>query len=173
MARDPNIERRLENWVRWRRGYGNVGLGYGSGSMWNQVQVDRSPNRASVVPTNAIEGDETNDAINTLPVYLKETVYVYYLSDDSIGVQARALGCAVSTVHSRIKDAHRLITIWFSDRSRAAAAQREKDEAIQSAARAARMASAEQVVIPQGNGVVRRVRKNGPVVITRPVNETK
>ena len=173
MARDPNIERRMENWRRWKRGAGSVGLGYGNASIWNRIQVDRSPNRASVVPTNAIEGDQTNDAINTLTKHLKETVHVYYLCDDSIELKARALGCGVSTVHARIKEAHRLITIWFSDRTRAAAEQRERDESIQSAARAARMASAQDVVIPEGARVLKRARKNGPVVITRPVTERK
>lgn len=173
MARDPNIERRMLNWMRWKQGAGSIGLGYGSASIWNRVQVDHSPNRASVVPTNAIEGDETNDAINALPQHLKETVHVFYLCDDRIELKARALGCGVSTVHARIGEAHRLITVWFSDKTRAAAAHREREEAVQAAARAARMAGAQQVVIAPAVAAPRRVHKNGPVTIVRPAVDKK
>lgn len=136
MARDENVERRLLNWARWRSGAGDVGLGYGNASMWNQVKVDVSPNRQSVIPTNAIEASQTDDAIKDLPIFLRATVLEVYLADDSVEAKARRLGCGVSTVHSRITEAHRLISIWFHDKASTAQALRDVNAKLSAAAEA-------------------------------------
>lgn len=148
MIRDQYTERRLLNWARWRAGAGDVGLGYGSASMWNTERVDHSPRRDAVIPTNAVEASETEDAINSLPGFLKMTVHVYYLSDESVEVMAQRLVCGVSTVHSRIRDAHRKIATWFSDRAMWAAAERRRNEEIQAVARVVSMGLAAAIVLP-------------------------
>jgi len=169
MARDPNIERRLVNWARWMDGAGDVGLGYGSASIWNRVKVDCSPNRQSVIPTNAVEAEQTDRAIKSLPPELIETVHLHYLGRGStIAAVAVVLGCAVSTVHWRIKDAHRRITVWISDLEREAATRRQVEVNVQQVARAVRLGAAIDVpALPPLAQPVRQ-RKNGPVTITRP-----
>lgn len=135
MARDEYVERRMLNWVRWRCGAGDVGLGYGSASLWDRIKVDVSPNRESVIPTNAIEGSETEEAVRALPGYLRATVEVVYLTDDPVDAKAKRLACGVSTVHSRTREAHRLISIWFSDKAVRLQAAREQAEKVQAMAR--------------------------------------
>lgn len=157
MARDPNIERRMLNWMRWRAGPGyGMGLGYGSASIWGSVRVDCASSRESAIPTNAIEAEETDRAIKDLPLFLRETVSVMYLTDDPVPVKARALGCAVSTMHARVADAHRRIAIWVSDRQRHAQDDRAQVEAAQERARRASMGAALSIELPALP--VRRVR---------------
>lgn len=157
MAKDPHMERRLLNWQRWKEGAGDIGLGYGNASMWNQVKVDVTPNRESVIPTNAIEAEETDRAVDALPLYLRDTVFTHYLSNVTIEVQAQRLGCGVSTVHSRIADAHRKLLVWFSDKTRRAAELRQQAEAVQEAARLVRLGSAAAIQLTK-RGKVRKVK---------------
>ena len=169
MARDPNIERRLINWARWMEGAGDVGLGYGSGSMWDRVRVDCSPNRQSVIPTNAVEAEQTDRAIKSLPTELIETVHLHYAGrGTTVAAMAATLGCAVSTLHWRIGDAHRRITVWVSDREREAAARRQIEEQVQQVARTVRLGAAVELPMPTGKVERVKARKNGPVTTLRP-----
>ena len=148
MAKDRDMERRMLNWVRWREGSCSIGLGYGSASIWNGIRVDGQRCRESVIPTDAVEAELTDQAVASLPAYLTATVEVYYLSDEGLAHKALVLGCGVSTVHARIADAHRKIAAWFSDRQRADADHRQRLEAAQRAHREVRMGAALSVELP-------------------------
>lgn len=152
MARNDEIERRMLNWARWKTGSGNIGLGYGRSSMWNQVKVDCKGLRESVIPTNAIEADQTDVAINALPLFLRDTVCVMYLSDDPIREKAARLGCATSTVHSRVADAHNRILSWVAERERIAHARRESLAQDHERARLVSLGAAAHVVLPAVKG---------------------
>jgi hypothetical protein len=156
MARDDEIERRMLNWARWKTGSGNIGLGFGCASMWNSVRVDCAGSREAVIPTNAVEADQTDGAINTLPEFLRDTVHVMYLSDDPIRVKAQRLGCATSTVHSRVSDAHARILAWVAERERIAHAKREQLAQDHDRARLVALGAAAHVVLPTVKGKRRK-----------------
>ena len=156
MARDDEIERRMLNWARWKAGSGNIGLGYGCSSMWNQVKVDCKGLRESVIPTNAIEADQTDVAINALPEFLRDTIRVVYLTDEPIKAKAARLGCATSTVHSRVADAHNRILSWVAERERIAHARRQALADDHERARLVSLGAAAHVVLPAVKGKRRK-----------------
>lgn len=157
MRKDPHMERRMLNWVRWREGACSIGLGYGSASIWNRIKVDGQGYREAVIPTDAVEAEQTERAVEALPAYLRATVHVYYLTDEPMERKAASLACGVSTVHARVADAHRRIVAWFSDRQRADAEHRDREAAVQRAAREVRMGAALNVALPPASS--RRARK--------------
>ena len=158
MKRDPHMERRMLNWVRWREGACSIGLGYGSASIWTRIKVDGQGYREAVIPTDAVEAEQTDRAVEALPAYLRATMHVYYLSDEPMERKALSLSCGVSTVHSRVADAHRRIAAWFADKQRADADYRDRQEAAQRAAREVRMGAALNVTLPPIPS--KRARKN-------------
>lgn len=159
MAKDRDMERRMLNWVRWREGSCSIGLGYGSASIWHGVRVDGQRCSQSVIPTDAFEAEQTDQAVAALPAYLSATVEVYYLSDTTMEHKAKVLGCGVSTVHARIADAHRKIVAWFSDRQRVDAEHRQRQESIQRLAREVRMGAALAIELPPSSTRSKRVRQ--------------
>lgn len=61
MARDIEMDRRLQNWARWRVGMSYGGLGYAS--VCYEDVVDKSRNDAQAkIPTLSVEAEETDRA---------------------------------------------------------------------------------------------------------------
>lgn len=156
-----DIERRLLNWSRWKLtdGVGSgLGLGYGRVGMWSSVVVDCGGRVESRVPTNAVEAGETDQAVEMLPVLLRDTVKVYWLTDHPVDVKARMLGCAVSTVHSRVREANVQLTALVGQRGRDQAMQRQALAQEQERLRLAGLGRAATVVIAPAKKA-RRQRK--------------
>lgn len=125
MAKIEAIERRLENWARWKMRAGGH-LNY-AGVNWETLGEGRSGYREAVIPIDDCEAADTDAAIHQLPKHLQETLGVHYTGEHTdIPSQAQRLGCAVSTVHARIDDAHRRLSQHFHEKAEAARREQER-----------------------------------------------
>lgn len=128
MAKIQAIENRLMNWVRWK-------LRAGGTLRYAAVNYDAigsgSGYREAVIPVDDCEACETDAAVRLLPGHLRATLDEHYMGEHiDIPSQAAKLKCAVSTVHARIDDAHRRLSIHFQAKADAARAERDRVAAI-------------------------------------------
>lgn len=137
MAKIDWIERRLQNWVRWRVAGGGGPLGYAQVKLGDAAAVvcDRRGYDDAPIPTNAIEAGETDDAVQRLPSELRATVLEVYLGTGGEAQHMARLCCARATMYARVDRAHRLLAEHFDAREQRAAAERKRVEALQSASR--------------------------------------
>lgn len=133
MARDPDIERRLLNWVRAKAGGGSGGLGYATVNL--QAETNSRGYREATIPIDACEADVTDQGVKALSPALRHAVVEYYLRNKS----ARTIGLAERiterAVHARIEKAHTELRAWFAQRERRAAEEHERLLQLQAAAR--------------------------------------
>jgi hypothetical protein len=124
MAKIDSIEHRLLNWARWKLRSGGT-LNY-AGVNYDSVGSS-SGYREAVIPIVDCEADETEAAIQQLPVHLRDTLAAHYTGTHTdIPSQASSLGCSVSTVHARISDAHARLFAHFELKRQAGQAERER-----------------------------------------------
>jgi len=129
MARIEDIERRLQNWARWKLGATHSGLGYAS-MRWDGG-IRTPGNRESVVPTIDCEAEETNRAVMALESRLRATVEVVYLQGCSMRQKALQLCCGEPAVKARVWQAHRSLSHWLAATAQAARNERERVESLQ------------------------------------------
>ena len=113
MAKIEHIERRLQNWTRWKLGSSMGGLGFSSVNL--SEDAGRDGYREAVIPTIDCEAEETDRAIMTLPSELRRTVEVVYIDNTGMEAKARKLCCTRDTVSKRIERAHLGISRWLQD----------------------------------------------------------
>lgn len=118
MARDPQIEARLQRWAQW------VTVGDGSGFPVKSVlHPEWSPPSGGITPTMktaaATDVRATHRALaglmqrGEISLRLGNTVVVHYCKRLSLSDQAAALGCSVDAIHDRIERVHRLLMREF------------------------------------------------------------
>lgn len=129
MARIEDIERRLQNWARWKLGAVHSGLGYASMS-WAATPAGRGM-RESIIPTIDCEAEQTDRAVLALESRLRATVEVEYLQGWSLRRKAQQLACSEPTVKTRIWQAHRQLAHWLADKAQLAQAERVRVQALQ------------------------------------------
>ena len=108
MARNPDIEARLQRWA--------VAVTVGDGSGYPVMSVlhhEWQPPSLGITPTMKTSGHsdarETHAALRQLSQRLQNTVAVHYCMKLPVENQAQRLGCAVATVHGRIEVVHKLL----------------------------------------------------------------
>lgn len=99
-----DIERRLQNWGRWKHGAGAGGLGYARVNLMEPT-VDCDRDVDTVVPTNEVEAEQTDRVVMTLASELRATVEVYYVLGGTVARKAQRLAVAEATVYARVKKA--------------------------------------------------------------------
>jgi hypothetical protein len=114
MARIEDIERRLQNWARWKLGATHSRLGYAA-MRWAGGVVTPG-RRESVIPTIDCEAEETDRAVQALEPRLRATVEVEYLQGCSLRRKAQQLACSEPAVKARIWQAHRQLSRWLADK---------------------------------------------------------
>jgi len=135
MARDQDIDRRLQNWARWRASMRGTGGNFATCDM-TQERVDGGGYDAPmVVPILDEEASVTDQAVQALEAGLRDAVMAFYVYPGGIEQRARRIGVAVPTVYARLDVAHRRISSWLADRAQQARQQRELVEKLQGAAR--------------------------------------
>jgi len=118
MARNEDMERRLQNWARWKLGAGARGaLGYASVPFTSLLGADRCDFEEARIPTVDCEAEETDRAVMTLPSELRATVEVFYVLGGGMAAKARRLACTEATIRARIARSHPLIQRWLVDES--------------------------------------------------------
>lgn len=129
-----DMERRLQNWGRWKHGAGAGGLGYAKVNFAADV-VDCDRVDEAVVPTINVEAEETDRAIMTLASELRATVEVVYVLGGGMAAKARRLACTERTVRARLVRARSAISHWLSEQAEARQRQRQRVEALMASAR--------------------------------------
>jgi hypothetical protein len=134
VARDEDIERRLQNWARMRLGETRSPLGYAQAQL-GAVRVDGGSGWDTPVPipTNEVEAADTDQAVKALDSRLRRTVEVVYLEPGGIRRKAQQLACSEATVHQRVGEAHHAIQRWLADLATTRRQQRERMAALQRA----------------------------------------
>lgn len=122
-----DIERRLQNWGRWKHGAGAGGLGYAKvrvGLAGEQVDCDRD--LGAVVPTINVEAEETDRAVLQLASELRATVEVYYVLGGSVAQKAQRLAVTEATVYARLRRVRYLVSVWLSEQALVRQRERER-----------------------------------------------
>jgi DNA-directed RNA polymerase specialized sigma24 family protein len=105
MARNAVIELRLQRWAEWRTN--GSGEGYPSISVLHREWLPAVAGAAPVLRVYGVsEVAQTHQAIGQLSARLRDTIVVHYIIRGSVADQAAQLGCAQSTLHTRIDRAH-------------------------------------------------------------------
>ena len=134
MARIEEIERRLQNWARWKAGMRSGGMSYARIDL-EAAQGGRDGYREATIPTSDCEADETERAVAALDGPLRAAVEVVYLMQHkSARWHAARLCVSEPTVKDRIWKAHRAISHWLTDRQQQARQERERIEQLGRAA---------------------------------------
>ncbi len=133
MLRDDEMDRRLQNWARWRLGPRIGGLGFASRAAGMETSSARY--RQSTVPTSNGEAEETARGVAALESDLRRTVEVYYLDPGSIETKARKLCVVPKTLYLRIARAHVQMSAWVTEMQRARRDEQARLAALMATAR--------------------------------------
>lgn len=127
-----DMDRRLLNWARY------VALmcdGGRVGRAGTEHRVDGVGwDAPTVIPTGDAEAEETGRGVVTLRSELRAAVECWYLGAGGVAAKAQRLCCSESTLRERIGLAHRQLGQWLADKALAARRERERVEALRSAA---------------------------------------
>jgi len=130
--RDPDIERRLQNWSRWKAGEGAGGLGYAAVDLGSTG--GSSGHREAVVPVWDTEASVTDQAVQALRSEQQAAIRAVYLDHGSAFIAAFELGIALRTLHARVERAFYALQLWFQEREGLQAAERQRVESLTRAA---------------------------------------
>ncbi len=106
MARDPQIEARLQRWAEWLK------LGDGSGyPVKSTLHQDWSPPSPGTTPTMKVsigsDGPQTQRMVSRLSDRSRATLVAVYVLRMPVADAAEALSCAPDTVLDRVERIHR------------------------------------------------------------------
>lgn len=138
--RDPDMERRLLNWAKWRwLTKGGGGENFARCDMAEE-RVDGGGGYDAPITVSVIDEEawQMDAAVATLESALRRTVEVVYLEGGNVQRKAAKLCVSERTVHTRIDQAHRKLAAWFTDRQQQQREKRARTEALQRSVRAAR-----------------------------------
>ena len=132
MARIEDIERRLNNWARWKLGGTSGGLGFSK--PWLDREGGGYSYREAVIPIVDCEAEETDRGVQRLDDVTQETLEKVYIGSGSLARKSVSLGVSESTIHARVWEAHRRLASWFSELRRLARDEQRRVELLQRSA---------------------------------------
>ena len=105
MARDPNIDARLQRWAEW------LTVGDGSGyPVKSTLHEDWSPPGPGITPSMKVapanDARQTHRLVQQLGPKQQAVVVVHYIKRLPAALASIELQCRVDTVHARIEAAH-------------------------------------------------------------------
>ena len=114
MARDPNIEARLQRWAEWLK------MGDGSGyPVKCTLHSDWAPPSPGTTPTmkvsNGSDGPQTQRMVARLSERRRATLVAVYVLRMPVADAAEALSCAPDTVLDRVERIHRAMLRELQD----------------------------------------------------------
>ena len=120
MARIEYIRHRLERWARWCAQQDSGGLGYPSQTAFARLGAASGGYRESVIPINAIEAQETDQAVQALrpsQPHLHLVLVYTYAQGLPRHLVAKKMGRAESTVSQNLADADHAVDRWLQDKA--------------------------------------------------------
>lgn len=116
MARDPQIDARLQRWAE-RLVVGDAS-GYSRVCTLHESWAPPQPGmRPALKVSSATDVGQTHRCVGRLPIKLRNACVVHYVLKGSIEHQAAMLDCEPGTVFARIERAHRDILRQLSELS--------------------------------------------------------
>ena len=89
-ADDYDYRRRMDNWRRWRISE-RRSLGGSPYPVYNLTP--RPPRGENIMPMLVGEAEETDQAVQALPLDLRRAIEVWYLREGSLDQKRKMLGC--------------------------------------------------------------------------------
>ncbi len=117
--RRPDVELRLVNWARWTWRKVGRGEGYSQRNTIARWGEGTSTWREARIPIIDEDAAVTDEAVRALELRLQDTVRAMYLEEITYREASARLGCASSTVHARVGEAHEAIHRWLAQRAAA------------------------------------------------------
>ncbi len=132
MRMDDDMDRRLQNWARWRhmcRGGGH----FSAPSI--EARVDGLGHDApTVIPTSDAEAEDTEAGVMALDSVLRAAVESWYLGSGGVAARCKRLCCSETTLRTRIGLAHAKLSEWLCARHARRQDQRARVDALQRSA---------------------------------------
>lgn len=131
MRMDVEMDRRLQNWARWRafrEGGGRVG----GGSM--EERVDGAGwDAPTVIPTSDAEAEETDKGVMAMDSVLRYATCTWYLTGGGVAQRCHKAQCSETELRRRVALGQRRLADWLQDKRAAADAERRRVEHLQRA----------------------------------------
>jgi DNA-directed RNA polymerase specialized sigma24 family protein len=125
MRLDPDMDRRCQNWARYRLGSKII-------APTIEARVDGSGwDAPTVIPTNQAEAEETERGIKSLEAVLQRALMAWYVDGGGLAQRARKCECSETTLRDRVGLAHRNLGQWLCDQANAQMRERVRVEALQ------------------------------------------
>jgi hypothetical protein len=123
------MERRLQNWARWRLSTKGSPLGYAGIDLESALEGSGSGyDTPSAIPMHDFEASETEAAVMSLPEELWRTLVTFYVGAGSQAKKAKGLGVTERGMLARVDQAHRKLATYFTDKAQQARAERSRVE---------------------------------------------
>jgi DNA-directed RNA polymerase specialized sigma24 family protein len=109
------VDARLREWAQWAS-TGGRSVGFPViNVLHSNWQPGRGMGRLPATHSGARHERErqTHEAIQTLSVRLQDTLVVHYVKRGTCEQQASALGCKLSTLHARLREARHQVGEWL------------------------------------------------------------
>lgn len=130
MRFDGDMDRRLQNWARWRA-FREDGGRVATCSFGERVDGGGF-DAPTVIPTSDAEAEETEAGLRAaLDVTHQRAVCAWYLGGGGVAQRCRRAECSETELRTRVALAHRKLGQWLTDKRAAADAERRRVEALQ------------------------------------------
>ena len=126
MARIEWVRYRLENWSRWCQQQDSGGLGYPKQAAFARLG-GRSSRSESVIPTDNIAANETDQAVKSLQgvqSHLYLVLTLHYAQGLPRHLVAKRMARTERTVRQTLDDADMAVARWFEDKKAMQRAQK-------------------------------------------------
>ena len=133
MRFDGEMDRRLENWARWRFLREDGGR-IATMSLEERVDQDRTGwDAQTVIPTFEAEGEETQSGVLRLVSVQRYAVECWYLGGGGVAQRCRRAQCSETELRERVALGQRSLAQWLHDKRSASEAERTRVEKLQRA----------------------------------------
>ena len=122
MRFDEEMDRRLQNWARWRCLREDGGR-VATASMQERVDGD-GWDAPTVIPTSDAEAEETQRGVANLQGVQRYAVEVWYLGGGGVAQRCKRAQCSETELRRRVGLGQRALGQWLADKR--AAAERER-----------------------------------------------
>jgi hypothetical protein len=131
MRFDGEMDRRLQNWARWRIRRAEGG-GIATASIVERVD-GAGWDAPTVITTNDAEAEETEALVLRLESVLRYAVEVWYLNPGSVATRCKKAQASETEMRTRVARGQRLMGQALQDKRNAAHRERSRVEGLQRA----------------------------------------
>ena len=129
MRFDEEMDRRLQNWARWRA-FREDGGRVATCSFGERVDGD-GWDAQQVIPTSDAEAEETQHGVARMDTNVRRAVEAWYLGGGGVAQRCRRADCSETTLRERVAHGQRQLGQWLADKREAARRERQRVELLQ------------------------------------------